>query len=363
MASVKVRPGYGYEVRYIDPATGKRPSKTFRLKKDADAFRRKVEREIEDGLHTAASETKTVGDAADEFIEWNRGRERDGRIGYGRFYALENVVRVHIKPALGGLLFTDLTALHVERFYEAQAAKWSPTGARKKVCEFKLIEEFAMKRGYTKRAVTPEALKSLRGIPPVKIKTFSPEQATKLLSQSKIYTGRSDFLVRPQMFMACAIHLAAFSGLRRGEIMGLTLDHIDLDTGVFRIRHSLTAWDELKGPKTMAGNRDVPVPAVVCDMIRAWLARYYVENDRRLIFRSATGGLIAVADFQHRYWALLKRAGLHSNEDQFHFHALRHFAASWMIHHGLPLTDVASLLGHSKFDMTLQVYALSLIHI
>ena len=40
-----------------------------------------------------------------------------------------------------------------------------------------------------------------------------------------------------------------------------------------------------------------------------------------------------------------------------HFHALRHFAASMMVDHGLPLTEVALLLGHSTFDMTLQVYA------
>ncbi|WP_414711866.1 tyrosine-type recombinase/integrase [Sphingomonas sp. CFBP9021] len=42
---------------------------------------------------------------------------------------------------------------------------------------------------------------------------------------------------------------------------------------------------------------------------------------------------------------------------RFHFHSLRHFAASMMISHNLPLTDVASMMGHSKFDMTLQVYA------
>ncbi len=44
----------------------------------------------------------------------------------------------------------------------------------------------------------------------------------------------------------------------------------------------------------------------------------------------------------------------------FHFHALRHFAASMMIHHGLRGPDVAQLLGHSHFDTTLQVYAHSL---
>ena len=67
MASVARRPGkdkkgnpYGWTVRYIDPATGKRPCATFALKKDADAYKRKVEREIEDGLHVVASDQMTV---------------------------------------------------------------------------------------------------------------------------------------------------------------------------------------------------------------------------------------------------------------------------------------------------------------
>ncbi len=40
-----------------------------------------------------------------------------------------------------------------------------------------------------------------------------------------------------------------------------------------------------------------------------------------------------------------------------HFHALRQFAGTMMVDNGLPVTDVASLLGHAKFDTTLQVYA------
>ena len=48
---------------------------------------------------------------------------------------------------------------------------------------------------------------------------------------------------------------------------------------------------------------------------------------------------------------------LKDGEGAYHFHALRHFAASAMIESGLPMLDVVSLLGHAKFDMTLQVYA------
>lgn len=53
---------------------------------------------------------------------------------------------------------------------------------------------------------------------------------------------------------------------------------------------------------------------------------------------------------------LLKRAGL-GDGASLHFHALRHFAASVMIQQGIPLPDVARLLGHESFDLTLEVHA------
>ncbi len=68
------------------------------------------------------------------------------------------------------------------------------------------------------------------------------------------------------------------------------------------------------------------------------------------------------SSFHHAHWdKLLARAGLLDDGERFHFHALRHFAASWMIENGLSVMDVAALLGHAKFDMTLQTYAQSII--
>ena len=65
----------------------------------------------------------------------------------------------------------------------------------------------------------------------------------------------------------------------------------------------------------------------------------------------------------YEHWLkLLQRAGFPSQEwDNYHFHALRHFASSLMIESGLSLMDTASLLGHAKFDMTLQTYAHSIV--
>jgi integrase len=160
------------------------------------------------------------------------------------------------------------------------------------------------------------------------------------------------------MLLRCTVHLAAFCGLRWGEIMGLTVSALDLDGRAVHVWHSLTEWDELKGPKTRAGIRDVPVPQHLTVMLSDWLDRHYIDNDRGLVFRTPSGKRISAANFHAEYWQpLLARAGLLRDTDNLHFHALRHFAASWMIQNALSLPEVASLLGHKKFDLTLQVYA------
>ena len=156
-------------------------------------------------------------------------------------------------------------------------------------------------------------------------------------------------------FNLCVVSLAAFCGLRWGEIVGLTLDNILFEERVIRVRHSLTAEDVLKGPKTRAGKRDVPMPDHIAKMLSEWAAHHYIDNDRRLFFRAKLGGKLCSGWFHKAHWhPLLIRAGI---KEKYHFHALRHFAASWMIENGWSLPDVAAMLGHSKFDMTLQVYA------
>jgi len=58
---------------------------------------------------------------------------------------------------------------------------------------------------------------------------------------------------------------------------------------------------------------------------------------------------------------VLQRAELLDDQAPYHFHALRHFYGSMLIESGAPLPDVAKLMGHSAFDMTLQVYTHSVL--
>lgn len=346
-------------VEYTDPANGKRRRSTPKsgLKKDAEKLRQKIETEIGTGTHVADSETLTVKQVSDLYLKRAEERRKLGQIGAVWYRTMTGMVDNHINPGIGNRPFNELTFNEIEEWYSGVGKQMHHSTARGVLSLFGQIERFAIRRGYTKLQLVREVAKDVGGARRDTIATFSLEQVQNLLQltldRPKLSTFRGH-----DMFKAM-VYIAAFCGLRHGEICGLTRESIDFEGGFLRVRHSLTILDEHKGPKTKAGNRDVPMPAIVAQFLQEWLERWYVENDRRLVFRMKNGNPITRANFHLNYWGpLLERAGLpHKSPERLHFHALRHFAASMMIEMGLPLMDVASLLGHEKFDMTLQVYA------
>ena len=363
MASV-IKRGDGWNVRYFD-RTGSRRSKQFDKKKDADRFRVQVEAEaVERGFGTHIEDV-TIAKAADDFVDGEHMRWKDGRIGQGRFESIEMACRIGIKPYLGKMKLAALTAADVENWYGRlrNEGKLTVRTAKDRVRELKLLCDFGVRQGYCRENVVVDAQKRLRGGVPTKVRTFSRDNVHALLSAAEQrFPGQHD---RSRDMLRCVVHLAAFCGLRYGEIFGLRRQHVLIDAKVIEVRHSLTEWDELKGPKTAAGIRDVPLPAHLAAMLAHWLDRWTHPDDRDLVFRVGTPAapkMLQACNFHTAHWRkLLDRAGLADPTDHLHFHALRHFAASWWIISGLPLTDTASLMGHSKVDMTLQVYAHALV--
>jgi len=344
-------------VRYKD-AGGVRRQKKCLSKKGADALRLKIETEIERGEHVAERETITVAVLCDRYMHLAQEKVDDGRIGVSRQKQIEQFIRKSIKPLIGAMKLTELTAQSIEKFYSSmrREQKLQPKTAIARLRTLQLMQEFAIKRKWMVTRPVTDALKELRGIPTQSVRTFNVEEVLRLLHATSRRPRYGK--LAPFSLTACVVNIAAFCGLRFGEIAGLTLDNVDLDDRVIHVRHSYCKFVGLKSPKTKAGVRDVPIPPHVVVLIKDWMRDHYRPNDQNLVFTTGlTARPLKSANFHNCLWGpLLKRAGL-GGKPKFHFHALRHFAASYMIENGLPLTDVAALMGHAKFDMTLQVYA------
>ncbi|MBV9521115.1 MAG: site-specific integrase [Hyphomicrobiales bacterium] len=342
-------------VAYTD-MKGKRRQKTFEQKKTADKYRLKVETEIEKGTHLAQSQEVTIGELCEAYVRHCEDRVADGRIGKTYNRRVRTTVFVAVIPSLGKRKLSELKLSDIEQFYHELCLTRCPVYAKQQIEEFKRIEAFGRKRGMTASVIISEGLKELRGVVAEPVRSFTRDEVLSLLQTAAIRPHRAHY--RTHFLTNIAVHTAAFCGLRCGEIMGLQPGNIDCDAAMIRVRNNLSIHDGLKVPKTKSGVRDVPMPRHLAEMYRAWLKDHAVPNKLGLLFCSSWGTPIYPNSFSGNMWrVLIRRSGLVGEGRPLHFHALRHFAASWMIENGLPITDTASLLGHAKFDMTLRVYA------
>ncbi|BAS07340.1 tyrosine recombinase XerC-like [Arthrobacter sp. Hiyo4] len=159
-----------------------------------------------------------------------------------------------------------------------------------------------------------------------------------------------------------AIALMAGCGLRWGEAMGLHRHRLDLERGWLRV---VETWDpkaaQIKAYPKGKKARNVPVP----DWVREALARVQVLDAgscghahaagrcRSNLVLHGHGEMADVNNWRKRVWApALERADIgHARP-----HDLRHTYASWLVQNGVPIEEVARLLGHASSAVT-QRYA------
>jgi integrase len=159
--------------------------------------------------------------------------------------------------------------------------------------------------------------------------------------------------------------LAAGSGLRLGELLGLKWTDIDFESRSLTVRRSLArARDggfDLAEPKTARSRRTVMLPTIAVDALRRQKARQAAErlalgsswqDVGGLVFTDETGGLPRPWTASVAFRSAADRLGL-----RVRFHDLRHTAASLMLAGGVPLKVVSEALGHSSIAITADVYS------
>ncbi|MBB2963366.1 tyrosine-type recombinase/integrase [Methylobacterium sp. R2-1] len=344
-------------VDYVDQG-GVRRQETPKsgLKRDAEALRIKIEAEVARGEHVPEACALTVKEVADLFMQDQQQRADDGRIGRGRLVNVDIHVRKTIVPVIGAIAVSKLRATDIERIYAeaVQAKTLSPRTARQRIGTLKMIQDFAVRRGYMKAKPVDQVLEDLRGVGVKPIRRLSRANVLRILEASK--KRRRRCWPRSCAQASLMIHLAALAGLRFGEITGLKVENVDLEAGVLRIVNSMSRYDGHKGPKSEVGYRTFPISSPLAAVLRAWLAEWHVPNEAGLLITTKDGTPTKLQSFHEDHWKpLLHDLGLGNPGDEYHFHALRGFAVSMASRH-VPITDLPRMFGHKHLDVTLQHY-------
>ena len=146
--------------------------------------------------------------------------------------------------------------------------------------------------------------------------------------------------------------LAAMSGLRAGELLGLQVGDLDFDHRLIHVRRS--AWyGKTQSPKTAKSVRTVPMPEPLARILEEYV-RGWQPNPGGYLFVTRNNRPPSSNNVvEHRLWPILdalkiQRCGLH---------AFRHTHSSMLVESGAPVSVAQAQLGHADPSITLGIYS------
>lgn len=328
--------------------TRKRKTETVRGKKaDAQRRLREILSELDRGITPPKTKYK-LGEWLDEWLQEkiipNRRQKTIDRY--------EGIIRLHIKPALGHVGLAQLSPMHIQSLEsrllgEGMAPKGVQTvhhvlsGAAKHALKMELISRDPV------TLVSPPAT--------AKKEAYSPavDEVLALLALAE----------QEENPLWPFIHLIAFTGMRRGEGLALTWEHIDLDGGSLEIRQSLVVTangTSLEPPKTARGERNVPLDGLTVGVLskhratQEELARELGVEPPGIVFpRQDWTGWSHPNTVMHAVRSFVIRAGFPAVT----LRSLRHFHASVLLRAQPNVAAAAERLGHSSPAITMGIYA------
>jgi len=272
----------------------------------------------------------------------------------------EGHVRTYIIPAIGAIVLARLVPMDVERMTSGMVADGlSPrTAAAARITLRRALGD-ALRDGLVTRNVAALAR--------------PPWVATRDLVAGRDYLDLEDIrrlrTAAEGHRIGPLVTVAVLTGLRQGELLGLSWTDVRLDDPAsLTVRRSLArsydgdGW-ELAEPKTPRSRRVVNLPAAAVDALRrerAWqdaaaeaAGSAWQEPRRDLVFSDELGRPLRGYNVNRAHHALLTAAGLPSIP----FHGLRHSYATALLTSGVPLRVVADVLGHTTIVVTANTYA------
>lgn len=334
-----------------DPLTGR-----YRLvERTVEGTKRAAQRaaaelvtQLERGEVQAAS-----GSVADLLDKWMAHLEMRGRAP-STLVRYRSAINVNIKPALGHVRVSKLTAAELDTFYAALLKRGlNPLSVRKCHAILSAALRQAMRWGWLDRSPTdrtsPPSAKAREIVPP------TIAEVRKLL----------DVCERSNADLASLIHVAVTTGCRRGELCGLRWGDVDFDAATLVVARSIS---DVPGDVSVKETKTHQTRRLALDASTVEVLRRHRERCKE---RAAAAGT-ALSDAAY-VWSqsidgsspyrpdrvtgafrlLRARAGI----PHVTLHGLRHFSATALAGRGVGVRTIAGRLGHANPNVTLRTYA------
>lgn len=256
------------------------------------------------------------------------------RLKPSTYRSYEIYIRVHLAPFFGAMKLKDITPHVVQRYVSTKAADTAPKALRNQMVTMKKMMSTAVDWQLLER--NPAALVTLPRVPQPEIAFLTPDQMRRLIEAA------------PQ-HRRSLIATACVTGMRKGEIIGLMWDAVDLDARTITVKRSVYAC-KVQEPKSKRSVRVLPIPDALHVMLKLEAAADG-PDPKHFVF-SGTEEPIAGTVPNKVLKRALKRAGLPAVT----FHGLRHSFVAAHIAAGTPLKAIQEMAGHASITTTMDRY-------
>jgi len=262
----------------------------------------------------------------------------------------EQTVRLYLQPGLGRKPLSRVRVADVQAFLNKQVQAGHSIA---KVQIMRTVLGAAFTRAMREELVfmNPARLATLPTAPTSRNRPWSADEARQFLT-----VARND--PRYPAFLLLLVY-----GLRRGEVLGLAWEDVDLADDMLRVGWQLQRIDGqlARVPvKTAAGRRVLPPVPIARDALIEQAGRQAAARIRAgtswagndLVFTTRTGQPVEPRNLVRSFERLIDGAGLR----KIRLHDLRHTVATLLKTLGVAQRDAMQILGHARISVTLEVY-------
>jgi integrase len=341
-----------YEAFVYSQRDHKKIRKAFPTKAAAAAWRNDASGAVRRKELRAPTST-TIDQAADAWLEGARAsliRTRSGDpYKPGAIRAYEKALRLRVRPEIGRRRVSDITRADLQDIVDGLLADGvNASTIAGTMLPVRAIYRRAISRGEV--SINPTTALEMPAPRGGRDRIAPPDECAKLLAA----------LPRDRALWATAM----FGGLRRGELMALRIEDVDLGAGVIHVRRG---WDVVAGEIATKSGKDrrVPIAGILRDYLDEHLLGLVWQEG--LVFGvSATSPFTPTptAGRAQRAWKAENKRRVEAADEPasvellspITLHECRHTFASLMIAAGVNAKALSTYMGHSTITITLDRY-------
>ncbi len=326
----------------------------FKTKREAEIEQNKILKELYQGSYTQPS----VETLAEYLVCWLEDYVKNQNKP-STHSSYEYLLKSHVIPELGNIPLARLQPAQLQQLYSQKLTSGRKDGkgglSPTTVKRMHVVLNHALKTAVKWRKIPLNPADAVT--PPretrEEMKWWTTEQASKFLDNVDNLTYRALYT------------LALLTGLRRGELLGLRWEDLNLEERYLTVNQSIVRLHNgemlVQTPKTKQSVRAVPLTELAVSTLkdhrrlqtehRLALGSGYQNND--LVFASETGTPIHPGNLLRNFKKAIEKA----NVPAIRFHDLRHSFSSWLIEEGQELVVISRMLGHSSISVTADIYS------